>query len=446
MLKTDNLTLHLPENGPAVFDGVSFELNKGEIGFISGPPGSGKTALGLTLCGYLPLWAGSWRLDGGIELFGQPVGQGAPAPETGLILENPYSQLSGLKRNVVHELAFPLECRGVDPADMPSIIDRYAVKLGVGHLLERNIRTLSGGELQRVLVAGALMTSPRFLFLDRPLTEIDTGFRPLLMEIIRAHTHENGGIALIAEDPWLFPAGQYDTEISLGAPVDSLSHENVRHKHVSRHETSSTEGAAALTVEGLSFAYRDGRPVLRDLSFSLGKGAVALVSGPNGSGKTTLAKLIAGILSPDKGAIVLNGRSVSAMKDWEIMSAVGLSLQNPGLHLCRKTVAEELELAVKWGNAPGKYIEILGLERLSGTHPLELSQAEKKRLGMALACGEKRTVLLLDEPTQYQDSEGFSRMVEAIDAFTDGGGAVLVITHDPRMFGAFPEAGIINLG
>ena len=444
VLKVEKLCLRVSGDGSPVFDGVSFDLNEGELGYVSGPQGAGKTLLGLTLCGYLHLWVGSWNLDGSIELLGKQIEQDDRFAETGVILENPFTQLSGMKRTVLHELAFPLESRGVEPGKMPPVIEQYADLFGIQHLLGRNVRTLSGGELQRVLFAASLMTVPRFIFLDRPFTEIDAGFRPELLRIIREHLRETGSTALIAEDPWLLPDCRFDREISLGQHgVEQAPPPYPEGSVRSRKKPSS--GETILDVKNLSFGYEDNTPVLDSLSFSLDGGDIALVAGPNGSGKTTLAKLLAGILHPDGGEIVLTGRSITAMDDWEIMAAVGLSLQDPGLHLCRKTVGEELELARAWGNDPGPFVGLLGLDRLIDRHPLELSQAEKKRLGMALACGDRRRLIILDEPTQYQDSEGFRRMVEAVGVHADEGRAVLIITHDPRVYDAFPDAGVIRL-
>ena len=64
---------------------------------------------------------------------------------------------------------------------------------------------------------------------------------------------------------------------------------------------------------------------------------------------------------------------------------------------------------------------------------------------MALACGERRSILILDEPTQYQDHEGYSRMVAALNILADEGRAVLLITHDPRLFKTYPAAEVIRL-
>lgn len=444
VLKAQNLCLRLPEKGPVIFDDISLELNEGETGYVYGPSGSGKTTLGLTLCGYIPLWAGSWKLDGTIELRGKSLVQGSPTSGTDMILDNPYTQLSGLKRTVFQELAFPLECRGVRPKEMSPLIEEYAELLGITLLLSRNIRTLSGGELQRVLIAGSLITKPEFLFLDRPLTEIDMDFRPVLLEILLSRIKESGSAALISEDPWLVDKNSFDHNIFLGKEEDS-DPKFIPVKVYQKRKTGSSANSPLLSVESLSFSYETGKQVVSNCSLSLDKGDIALLTGPNGSGKTTLARLIAGILTPGGGTILLNGRSIEGMEEWEIMSTVGLSLQDPGLHLCRKTVAGEIELAGKWGNAPGKFVEILGLDCLLGEHPVELSQAEKKRLGMALACGERRKVLILDEPTQYQDSEGYRRMVEAMTTLTEEGRALIIITHDPRLFRTFPDSEIIHL-
>jgi len=445
VLNADSISLSLYGGGKLVFSDISLELGEGEIALAAGGSGSGKTVLGLTLCGFLPIWAGSWELDGRIEFLGESLTQGDTPLEIGIILENPYTQLSGIKRSVRQELAFPLECRGIKPKDMQSRIELYAGLLGVQHLLDRSVRTLSGGELQRVLVECALIAQPRFLFLDRPLTEIDTEFRPALMNIVRQHLDEQQGAALAAEDPWLLPESLHfdkicsldeDIERGVNTADDWPSGQYAEHK---------ANDESVLVVDSLAYGYNDSNPVISDLSFSLGKGELIFITGENGSGKTTLARLLAGVLTPESGTIVIDGRRAGAMAEWEQMSAVGYALQNPGFHLSRSTVREELELSKRWGNSPGELIEVLGLDTLLENHPLELTQAEKKRLGMALSCGEKRKVIILDEPSQYQDSSGFRRILDALSMCLAEGMGVLVITHDPRFFRVFPGAEIIRL-
>jgi len=437
------MTLSLPGGGEPVFRGLSFELGECETALVTGRSGSGKTMLGVSLCGFLPLWVGSWELRGEVRMFGEEVVQGNPRRDVGILLDDPYTQLSGMKRTVRHELAFPLECLGVERMEMSSRIERYARAFGVEHLLDRSCKSLSGGELQRVLVAAVLLSGPRFLFLDRPLTEIDEDFRPALMEIVGNHLREVNGAALVAEDPWLIPEMEFDLNLSLGGDGEEECRE--RGKMTGNARIRSERGGNLLTVDSVSFGYDARRPLFRDLSFTLDRGEVAFLTGPNGAGKTTLGRLISGLLEPDSGTITIEGRPVNGMEERERFSLVGFAFQNPGYYLCRRTVRDELETAEDWGNPPGELVETLGLGPLLDRHPLELTQAEKKRLGLALACGGRRKVFILDEPSQYQDREGFELVVETIDQIAGRGGGVLIITHDPRFFEVCPDARILEL-
>ena len=443
VLSAEHLTLNLPENGRTIFEDVSISLEEHELGFISGGAGAGKTVLGLALCGYLPLWVGSWTLSGATAMDGRPVEQGMYTKEAGVILENPYIQLSGMKKTVFHELAFPLESRGVKPLTMPERILKYAMLLEVPHLLKRPIRALSGGELQRVLIAATLIIKPRFIFMDRPFTEIDMEFRPRLMNIITSHLHDNGGGALLTEDPWLLPECSFDQEINLGGSSDRITGQPIAEPYGTSNRSCS--GETVLELESVTFGYPGGTPVLNEFSFTARRGEIFMVTGRNGSGKTTLAKLIAGMLKPSGGRIILKGQDTAARDPWEIVRDVGLALQDPSLHLCRRTVHEEFALAERWGTPSWRFAGPLGIEHLMDHHPLELSQAEKKRLGMALACGGNRDVLILDEPTQYQDAMGFERMRSTISALANEGRSILIISHDPRLFEAFPDVGVIRL-
>lgn len=444
VLSAGSLSLSLGGDRREIFRDVSFSLGAGETALLGGPSGAGKTALGMALGGYLPHWAGVFFLRGKLSLFGCPVEQGEWNPDAGILLENPWSQLSGLKTTTGEELAFPLECRGVDPREIVPRVARYAELFGIERLLPRRVRLLSGGELQRVLAACALIAGPRFLFLDRPLTELDSGFRPEFLAIVRRHVGEAGGAALLAEDSWLVSGVSPDRTFRLenGALVEIDQPDAVSAESPGGRRSPAGD---LLRVDDLSFAYPDGGPVFEGLSFSLGAGEIAFVTGPNGAGKSTLARILCGVLRPGAREISLGGMSCRRMGERDIMSRVGYAMQNAGLHLSRNTVGEELDLAAKWGHPPGVLAEILGLDRERAAHPLELSEGGRKRLALALAGGGTRQVVILDEPSQYQDENGFRQTAGAIRHLAERGAAVLLISHDPRLYSAFPDAGEVPL-
>jgi energy-coupling factor transporter ATP-binding protein EcfA2 len=199
-------------------------------------------------------------------------------------------------------------------------------------------------------------------------------------------------------------------------------------------------------AEDLRFSYPGGGEVLGGISFSLGRGDIAFLTGPNGAGKTTLAKLLAGLLTPSSGEILLDGHPYRSMTSDGIASHVGLTFQNAALHLSRGTVRGEFALAERWGRPAWRWAEVFGLDHLFDRHPLELTRAGIKRLATALAAGGNPNMIVLDEPSQYQDEEGFRILAEGIGLIAAGGTAVFVITHDPRLYTAFPAAKRIPVG
>jgi energy-coupling factor transport system ATP-binding protein len=439
--RADTLGLSIGVRETPVFDGQSFALSAGDTGLITGPAGSGKTLLGLACCGYLPLWTGSWSLAGSIELFDSTVTQGAPSADTAVILENPYTQLSGLKRTVREELAFPLESRGITRDAMHETIARWSDCLGISHLLDREVRRCSGGELQRVLIAATLSTGPRFIFLDRPMTELDRTFRPRLLELLRDYLTDVNGAALMAEDPWLLPEMTDAPRIALGDSADNVDDTY----SVSVRSALSSGNDIALTLDGVFFSHDPAEPLISECSFSVGRGELVFLTGPNGAGKSTLAALVIGMLSPDCGRIMVGGVPADDLHERERYTRIGYLFQNPGLHLCRQTVRDEIALAARWGTPVDDVVDMLGLDHCMDQHPFELTMAERKRLAAALACGGTRDTVLLDEPSQYQDTAGFEALNDMIDHRREHGAGIVVITHDERYFSAYPDARIIRL-
>ena len=228
-----DLTFRYSQSGPTVLSSVSLEVAAGSCCAVLGPTGSGKTTLLHCLAGTLrrhhPESVASGRLEIGEETFG-----GLPEhilfPVTGLVLQDPYVQISGVRETVFEELLFTLENLGVIPNDYRTRIQTVLKDLGIDHLAERKPTSLSGGETQRVAVAAILIARPSVLLLDEPTTALDSGAVEKLQDIM--HSLHGTTTVVLTDTQIDFALAVADTIIVLdqgavvfrGNPMSLLSH------------------------------------------------------------------------------------------------------------------------------------------------------------------------------------------------------------------------------
>lgn len=143
--------------------GLMLEISAGEIVALAGPPGSGTSTLLLVLGGYAPRLVGG-ALTGEYDLL---------ARQPAIVFATPWTQLTGLCQTVESEVAFGPASYGRPREEIRAIVTRQLERLNVAHLASRDPATLSGGELQRVIVASALALEPDLLLLDDPAAELD---------------------------------------------------------------------------------------------------------------------------------------------------------------------------------------------------------------------------------------------------------------------------------
>ena len=143
-----------------------------------------------------------------------------------------------------------------------------------------------------------------------------------------------------------------------------------------------------------------------------------MLEGPNGSGKSTLAKVAAGLLQPDAGSVVRQGR-------------VTYLSQDPGRYLICERAIDEVALAVAGDRgAARRALARVGLEWAAERHPRDLSSGERERLGLAAVTVAEPDLLVLDEPTRGVDPERKAALAEWLFGYAAEGRAVLVVTHD----------------
>jgi energy-coupling factor transport system ATP-binding protein len=158
--------------------------------------------------------------------------------------------------------------------------------------------------------------------------------------------------------------------------------------------------------------------------------------GPNGSGKSTLLRLIAGLLRPAAGSILVGGADPRRLPGRILSRLTGLVFQDPELGFIGDTVAEEIALGLDPDRAAGaaRLLERLGmpLEAFGSRNPYRLSGGEQRRLSVATALARRPRILLLDEPTFGQDRRGWEALATIVDELVDAGTAIVAATHDER--------------
>ncbi|WP_448582371.1 ATP-binding cassette domain-containing protein [Thermaurantiacus sp.] len=204
-----------------------------------------------------------------------------------------------------------------------------------------------------------------------------------------------------------------------------------------------------LDVADLAFRHPGGGGV-GPLSFTLAAGEACLLLGPSGSGKSTLVQLIAGLLSPQSGSILLAGEPMHALgatgRDNLRRRTLAIVFQSLRL-VSALSVHANLALARRLAGLPadparmGALLERLGIAHLAGRLPRELSQGEAQRAALARALVTEPKLLLADEPTSaLDDSAAAAAAMLLLDCAREAGAALLVVTHDSRLKPHFARA------
>ncbi|MCX7961609.1 MAG: ABC transporter ATP-binding protein [Burkholderiales bacterium] len=213
----------------------------------------------------------------------------------------------------------------------------------------------------------------------------------------------------------------------------------------------SATDAPLLVVEHLAHAY-NGHEVVRDLSFSLARGAIGCLLGPSGCGKTTVLRCIAGFETPRAGRILLAGVEVSspARHVPPEKRRVGMVFQEHALfpHL---TAAANIAFGLPRAEARARVrelAELTGLEGLLDKYPHELSGGQQQRVAIARALAPRPELLLLDEPFSSLDTDLREKLsLEVRDIIKASGATAILVTHDQHeAFALADEIGVLRDG
>jgi energy-coupling factor transport system ATP-binding protein len=500
-LAIDGLTYGYPSSAKPALDDVSLHLVPGEFALLAGRSASGKSTLLRAACGLVPHFHGG-EIDGRIEVAGIDAiasGPGELAAAVGYVAQDPETQV--VSTTVAAEIELPLEMRGDEPSSRARAVEEVALALAIPHLLDRAVDTLSGGELQRVALAAALVTRPRLVLLDEPTSQLDPVAGDELIWLLRRLNEEWGVTVLLAEHRLERCLAAADRVIAMasgaisfdGVPRDFLTWAQDVDTAL---ETPAARLFSLVGIEPLPTGVRDARKILSStererkgsrtpssLNFFGGEGAAAgggriaekvqAVRRGSGSPATAVVEVrdlwvelsssdamrdvLRGIdLKVERGErVALMGRNgagkstllrtlaglTESVRGKVVMpGGVALLTQNPSDYLVRERVGDELP-----GDAGFAALQIVGMEHAVDADPRDLSGGERQRLALAIALAgrmegdELPGVVALDEPTRGMDRARKHDLCELIEGLAHRGAGLLVATHDVEFAAAFAE-------
>jgi ABC-type lipoprotein export system ATPase subunit len=471
--------------------GLTLQVEEGEIVVVLGPSGSGKTTLLRTVAGFDTLSAGSARVLG-VDVGA--LGPGAVArfrAENLGLLDQHYARALSPDLACVHTIGLGLELLGAPRREARAAAAALLDRVGLADRLEEYPAALSGGEQQRVALCAALAHRPRLLLADEPAGELDAENAEVVYGLIAELAAEQGTTALVVShdqaaariadrlvyvrDGRVVEEGRPGLRSSLvvtepgwvrlpdallealGSPT-RLHAERREHELVLSsdeldrnldvppaamfHEHAVQPGGVVAELRGVVKRFPGAtRPVLPGVSASFTGGTLTAVVGRSGSGKTTLLHLLAGLDRPSEGAVLVRGREIEGLDRAESAAVrrehVALVTQEPGLvpHLSAR---ENVELGLLVRGADGDTADraAAALTEVGLTARLDhradrLSAGERQRVAIARALAADPVLLLADEPTARLDQSNARAVGELLAKLAhERGTAVVCATHD----------------
>jgi energy-coupling factor transport system ATP-binding protein len=461
---------------PSLTD-ITFAASTGDLMLVAGGSGSGKSTLLRCVNGLIPRSYGG-DISGQIAIDGQnPAGLGLAqlAQLVGTVLQDPDRQI--VTSYVERQVAFGPENLGWSRERIRAAVGATLERLGIADLSGRETGELSGGERQKVALAGLLSMDPRILLLDEPLASLDPASAREALALFRELAN-HGRVVLLVEhrvedamtaqpDRTLFLRD--GRQVFLGLSDEFLALADPREVKLpadvalargmgdrgwglganddGRRPTPSSQlpspgqrsapGDALLEFDDIRFGYGDGPEVLRGVSLTVREGEVVAVMGPNGAGKSTLLRHGIGLLRPRSGQVRVDGKDARASTVAQLARTVGYVFQSPSHMLFAPTVRAELTFGPRnLGQDPAAAeqrvpaaLEQVGLTGFEERAPLSLSFGQQKRLGIAAVLSMRPRVLVLDEPTAGQDHGSTRALMHTIGGLA-GLAATVLITHD----------------
>lgn len=461
--------LNVVAGGTSIVTDVGFSIPRGGVLALIGESGSGKTTIAMALMGYARLGC---RIAGGTVRVGDTD-----------VLSLDQDGLAALRGDRVSYIAqsaaasFNPSRRIMDQVVEPAVnhgrMDRATAEIKAVALFrslalpdpesigERYPHQLSGGQLQRLMAAMALITGPELVILDEPTTALDVTTQIEVLRAFKQAVREQGATAVYVSHDLAVVAQMADAIVVLNKgrirengsavqvlqqPGDEYTRTLMAAARPERVAAEAPKGAAAplLEIKGLNAGYGATR-ILRDINLTIARGATLGVIGESGSGKSTLARVIAGLLPPTSGSVNFDGTRLPpalSMRNKEQFRRIQLVFQNADTalnpaHSVGDIIGRPLAFyhGLKGAAATKRVAELLDLIKLPASLADRacggLSGGQKQRINLARALAAKPDLIMCDEVTSALDTVVGAAILDLLaELKRELGLAYLFISHD----------------
>lgn len=475
MLIIEDVSYRYKVREDATLKHVCLHVAKGEMLLLAGRSGCGKSTLIKAVSGLLNT-AGAGELYGKIYLDGNDTAFMKPEEIgilVGTVYQSPDDQLFAM--TVADEVGFALENQGIEETIVNEEVSKVLQRVGLKGFEKNSIHTLSGGQRQRLALASVLITKPKLLVLDEPVSQMNPqGVEDFLNLLVSLNREDEITIIVVEhrvnELARYFPrlAVMFDGEFIYDGPTE-MAWEKIGHaekfglrepqriklcRYLNLTEfaddtkkiielinnecdidnkqnfTVREKRSQECVVKGENIIYRypgAKSNTLHGLNFEFYKGERIALMGFNGAGKSTLVNLLGGLTYVTSGCLKILQGTVA-----EHAHEIGYLRQEPDLMLLADSVWEELT----WKNTKRseKYLwdllNKLNLENNVNDFPLALSKGQRLRVVLGALLAREPKLLLLDEPTTGQDQQSLEEIKNLINDFAENHGCILFCTHD----------------
>tara|TARA_B110000003_G_scaffold234281_2_gene237944 strand:+ start:2770 stop:4425 length:1656 start_codon:yes stop_codon:yes gene_type:complete len=478
LLRVQNLSVCVKDkkdNDHKIVDNITFDINSGQVIALIGESGSGKTTISLSCMGYAR--PGCFITDGLVELGDENVLnkslkelQTLRGKEITYVAQSAAASFNGAMTINSQVTEIPIITKSMSRDEALKKAEKLYKALELPNpssIGSRYPHQVSGGQLQRLMAAMAMISDPKLLILDEPTTALDVttqievlhSFKKLIKENNTAAiyvTHDLSLVAQIADHILVLKDGKQieygTTDQIINNPKEDYTKALIDAAHVMPDEINSPllnvlKAPPLLEVKDVTAGYGKNQEIIavEDINLVIEPGETVGVIGESGSGKTTLGRLISGLMAPTTGEIFLSGqllknsvsrRSRHELRDIQFAFQMADVALNPRQKI-GKILGRPMQFYRNISNKEMEYEVEKLLARVElpieffRRFPTELSGGQRQRINLARALAAKPKLIICDEITSALDTIVAQQILDLLGSLQDELGlSYLFITHN----------------